>query len=384
MRKKIKCYLPYLTLLLSAILYLLYILFPQPMERLYTQGVYHFLAQAVATLTSLFPFSLAELTLYALVVGAVFFVLRWVWQVVRGPWESARNKALKGLRCLWHLALYALSWFILFCGLNYNRPPVGQTLGYPQEALYSAKDLCDLADYMVGQTNAASRQIRRTKEGKMNPVFTFDKTKQSVFRAYERLERETGLKVGGRFPSVKPFTLSKLMSYSYIMGFFFPWTMESTINKDVPQFWIPALMAHEQAHARGYMREGDANYLAFRVAMCSDNEELRYSGLLHSLNYVLNALYTADPDFQKVMVQALDENVLQDFRENSLYWDRFSSNWGEVSNKLNDSYLKANRQEQGVQSYGEVVDLLLAYHKNLLQQMQQKEKGSVYISEPKK
>ena len=34
----------------------------------------------------------------------------------------------------------------------------------------------------------------------------------------------------------------------------------------------------------------------------------------------------------------------------------------EVANKANDAYLKAFREESGVQSYGEVADLLIAWY----------------------
>ncbi len=380
MRKKLRCYLPYVLLLFCALLYLIYSVAPAAMERIYTQKIYFYLAQGVSSLTALIPFSLAEALLYTLAGCVLWWLVRLCCGRLRHG-VPLRRWVVDSLRPAWHVALYALVWFILFCGLNYKRPPVAQTLGYPLQAQYSATDLRALADYMVGQTNAACLQVMRTPDGRLNPVYTFDRMKEEVFRAYEFLERHSGLHVGGNFKSIKPFTFSKIMSYTYIMGFYFPWMVESTLNKDVPQFWIPALMAHEQAHARGYMREGDANYLAFRVGMATDNEELHYSALMHSLNYVLNALYRTDPEFHQVMVDALDKNVLQDFQENTIYWQAFSGPVAQASNKVNDTYLKANGQSQGVQSYGEVVDLLLAYHKELLQQMQQKSGGSVYISE---
>ena len=37
----------------------------------------------------------------------------------------------------------------------------------------------------------------------------------------------------------------------------------------------------------------------------------------------------------------------------------------EVSDKVNDTYLKLNDQQDGVRSYGKMVDLLLAYRRSL-------------------
>lgn len=35
----------------------------------------------------------------------------------------------------------------------------------------------------------------------------------------------------------------------------------------------------------------------------------------------------------------------------------------QVSNQVNDTYLKINDQKEGVKTYGRMVDLMLAYHR---------------------
>ena len=46
------------------------------------------------------------------------------------------------------------------------------------------------------------------------------------------------------------------------------------------------------------------------------------------------------------------------------FWDRFDGKVAEASTQLNDRYLKANNQEDGVRSYGRMVDLMLAYYRD--------------------
>ena len=41
---------------------------------------------------------------------------------------------------------------------------------------------------------------------------------------------------------------------------------------------------------------------------------------------------------------------------------RFEGKVAEVSTQINDSYLKAHSQEDGVRTYGRMVDLMLAYY----------------------
>ena len=56
--------------------------------------------------------------------------------------------------------------------------------------------------------------------------------------------------------------------------------------------------------------------------------------------------------------------VLKDIRANSEYWQQFDDTViSTVSDKINDTYLKANAQTDGVESYGRMLDLLLAKYR---------------------
>ena len=62
-------------------------------------------------------------------------------------------------------------------------------------------------------------------------------------------------------------------------------------------------------------------------------------------------------------VQALySENLRRDLEYYSRFWDKYEGRTSEVAEKVNDTYLKSNRQVDGIKSYGRMVDLLLAYH----------------------
>ena len=43
-------------------------------------------------------------------------------------------------------------------------------------------------------------------------------------------------------------------------------------------------------------------------------------------------------------------------------WEPYKGEAAEIHNKVNDAYLKANNQTDGVQSYGRMVDLLIAQY----------------------
>ena len=56
-------------------------------------------------------------------------------------------------------------------------------------------------------------------------------------------------------------------------------------------------------------------------------------------------------------------------RQSAAYWRQFETKVAEISDKVNDSYLKANNQEDGVKSYGRMLDLLLAYYSDRIKSL---------------
>ena len=44
------------------------------------------------------------------------------------------------------------------------------------------------------------------------------------------------------------------------------------------------------------------------------------------------------------------------------FWKRYEGKIDDISNEINNTYLKANGVSEGVKSYGKMVDLLLVYY----------------------
>ena len=150
------------------------------------------------------------------------------------------------------------------------------------------------------------------------------------------------------------------MSYCQITGIFIPFTCEANVNVDIPYYNLPSTMCHELTHLRGYMREDEANFIAYLASLQSDSPDFQYSGVMLAYAYVENALYRADQQAWREASALLSDGVRRDLAANSAYWKQFEGPVAEISSQVNDSYLKANKQEDGVKSYGRMVDLLLA------------------------
>ena len=112
------------------------------------------------------------------------------------------------------------------------------------------------------------------------------------------------------------------------------------------------------------MREDEANYLAYLACMVSEDPLVRYSGTMLALIYAGNALAGQDMELYGELWSMYHPGMVRDFADNSAYWDQYEDTViSETADKVNDVYLKANEQEDGVKSYGRVVDLLLAEYR---------------------
>ena len=76
----------------------------------------------------------------------------------------------------------------------------------------------------------------------------------------------------------------------------------------------------------------------------------------------MNALYRTDPVAWEEVRAALTPAAEPDLAANNAFWDRYEGVISETSDLINDTYLKANGQIDGVRSYDRMVDLIVSYH----------------------
>jgi hypothetical protein len=71
---------------------------------------------------------------------------------------------------------------------------------------------------------------------------------------------------------------------------------------------------------------------------------------------------TAESSFIKLS-KNYSEGVRHDLTELNEFWEQYEGPVERTSNRINNTYLKANNQKDGVHSYGRMVDLLIAEHR---------------------
>lgn len=327
----------------------------------YAAQVYPLLAQPVNFLTGLVPFSVMEVLCTALLAAAPVLLFLFVRRLVRLPECRARLRfaaaVLARLACITSAALLA---FVLLCGINYHRYTFAQHSGLPMQESTVA-ELQTLCEDLAAQANALAEQVPVDETG-VCTLFAdgFRPLADAADEAYALAAQEYPV-LGGSYGNAKPMYGSFFMSRLQLTGVFFPFTVESNVNSLAPAYNVPVTVCHELAHLRGFMREDEANFIAYYVCTRSPDVRLRYSGTMLALVHAGNALVKADREAAAALRESYSEQVLRDLAANNAYWARFDDKpLSEIGEKTNDAYLKANGQTDGTQSYGRMVDLLLA------------------------
>ena len=75
-----------------------------------------------------------------------------------------------------------------------------------------------------------------------------------------------------------------------------------------------------------------------------------------------NALYEADQEAWNEAYAFCSEAVRRDLQERSRYWKAFQGGVQEVSTAVNNGFLQAQGQEEGVLSYDLAVELILRWY----------------------
>ena len=332
---------------------------PQLVETVFSRGIYPVWSWGITKINSLASFSIFEYGLWAILVGVLIWIVSAIVSVVRGAasleafWKNSMSTMVLLLGII--SCLYMVGG-----GLNYFRSSFVQYSGL-QVQKSSVEELTALCTELAAEADRLSTTVTRGQDGGMVMAQGFAGSCGKVKEGYQALQDEyDGVLRAAAAIKPKAVHLSEVMSLCRITGLYSFYTGEANINVDTPQYSIPYTIAHESAHVCGFMREDEANYIAYVVCRASGDEETQYSGTMLALIHTLNALARTDAEaWQQIRVN-LSPGVQADLALNSAYWNSFDTNVGKAAEKVNDTHLKMNDQKDGIQSYGRMVDLLLA------------------------
>jgi hypothetical protein len=311
----------------------------------------------LATLCAAIRWSVAEWFVVAAILAVVTFIVLLIFELIQKRkqiWPVLARYLTTAVSAVLVVAvLMALLW-----NVNYYADSFQDKSGIHAQQ-HSVDKLYETTAYFAHGVSQLAGQVVRDDQNcftaDIDEIFAHSK------ELYHNIEQEFPF-LAGKDLRAKKVLLSRAMSYTQTSGVAFPFTGEANINIDQTPAMIPSTIAHEIAHQRRVASENEANFVAIVACDRSENTAYRYSGYLLAFIYLGNALAREDYDRYVSLYESLADGVKADLRAHSLYWRQFDGKVSEVSDNLYDGYLKAQGQEQGIKSYGAVVDLLLAYY----------------------
>ena len=275
------------------------------------------------------------------VLAAVLVLAYVVWNITavvraRGRRKRRAYSAVLGAVCA---GLSVCAATCLLWGVCYYTDTFQDRSGIRAEEV-SLPDLTAVTAWFAENLAQTADQVPRDEAGTFNA--SLNEIFAGIYQGAEDLF--PFLEFEDRAP--KRMFFSRVMSAMNFTGVYFAFTGESNINVDAPACLIPSTIAHELSHQRGIASEQECNFLAVLASTTS------------------GALYQADPAAWQAIRDSLPDTVLADLASNNAYWASFEGAAADASQKVYDTILKGYGQEDGIRSYGTVVDLLVAYYRD--------------------
>lgn len=320
----------------------------------YSETIYPWLVTTVGRIMGLFPFSVAELCLYLLILGFAVSVVILIARNIRYGGGGSRTFSWFS-KVILTVGILAILYTV-GCGINYHRVSFSEKEGIVTFS-YSIEELKEVCIWLTEEVNTVSKGVSRDSLGLMELETPEE---NGAVEAMEKLA-ETYPSLEGYYPRPKKVSVSEILSYQGLSGVYSPFTVEANYNGDMTAYNMPFTACHELSHLRGFMEEREANFIAFLACIGSERTDFRYSGYLSGWVYCMNALYRMDRAAWQEVRAELGAEAEPDLAANNEFWDSYEGRISETADRINDTYLKVNGQADGVQSYDRMVDLIVAY-----------------------
>ena len=346
----------------------------------YIDTVFPFFSKTYGKITGVFKFSIGEILLYAAVIYAVISVVLYIVRFFMRLFKRDSLKKLVRVNTYFFTALLTLvivlqvnNCFVLYHSDGILKGTVYDSYEPTQD------DFVDLYNILVDRVNLLSISFERDGKG----AIVYDKdiksasmdvlrsigesSKKRVGTSEERPLDKKLKRLSGVYSAPKFLKTSKFFSQQGIMGYYFPFSLEANINSRMYIANMPATMCHELTHLKGFIREDEANFIAFLAGNSAKDSFFEYSVDLMVIEYMasfanenssfLEQLHGVLPRVKKDMV-FLTEDAWEEVEKTAIL-DTETVN--KLSNDFLETNLTLNGVEEGIASYSGVVELVLKY-----------------------
>ncbi len=320
---------------------------PWMIDRFYAGEYYPTMQSIITSMSNAVPLALMDLYMLALVVLLLIWIVRFfgtlrqhgvidaVWDIIRRVIRTASIIAI----------LFMLMW-----GLNYRRTALEDRLGLSGPGP-SADDL----QAVISDANMLAVRMRPARAANGEPEM------RDIVRKLPKPFNVALQRLG--FPPLDvpgdpkySLVLTPYFTAAGIDGMVNPLALESIVHPDLLPFERPFIVAHEWAHLAGAADEAEASAIGWLA--CMQGEPIyAYSASLYLIQEAGSVL---PPARWQQSLAKLDPAVRGDLDLIAQRAARRNPRVQKTAFRVYDTYLKANRVDDGVASYDRALTLILS------------------------
>lgn len=317
----------------------------------WTRTIARALNVCLIAINSVIPFSVYEWLVALTIIFAVTVIVVFIVKAVK--------KRLKTFVPFlsWTLAVLFifLNFYTVTTSFAYNRNELPiMSYSVSKDGALTLEEYTEMCQILTDEINELAPKMQRENGSLVLPV-SRNELIDIIRNDMEVLNDFDGYYLSST-GQVKNPVFSRVFAEMGILGVYFAPVGEANVSSLTAPLDLPKTIAHELSHSKGVMRENEANLSAYYVILRSENDFVRYSGLSLIYFNVLGGLvsyYDGGTELYKDFVNnKVSKDFINDYNERFEYYAQFKL-LRNVSNFLNDIYLKLQGQSQGNQSYND-------------------------------
>ncbi|WP_158837632.1 DUF3810 domain-containing protein [Polaribacter sp. L3A8] len=324
---------------------------PEFIEKYYSNGIYPPISSFLRIILGWIPFSVGDL----LLAFGLFILIRSIYRLIKTRFKNFIPKIIHFTAFL--SVIYFC--FYLFWGLNYYREPLSKNLKYHQQK-YTTAQLEKVTKHIIKNLNHYQFEITKNDSLKVENPYSQKEMYAIAVTGYDYLAKDFP-QLKYQHKSVKSSLMSLLQTYNGTAGYLNPLTGEAQVNDRIPKTGYPTTTCHEMAHQIGFAAENEANFVGFLAANYNDDVYFKYASYRMAFGYCISELRKRDQTLSKELWKTVNKGISKDFNASYQFWQAYKNPFEPLVKKGYNAYLKANKQDKGVQSYNYVVDLFISY-----------------------
>jgi hypothetical protein len=294
----------------------------------------------------------------------LLFIAVLAWLFWRFPKKQTFENWKRFFQRVLNFAGFWAALFLVLWGYNYVGPTLAERLELSENSTaYDAVRVYQHAMHSASEKrNPIALPTDTSSVDELDVEIDYEAINASVQRALGEMGYPVAEKVC--LKRIKPpGTLRRLG----IRGIYNPFTGEANFESDAGTITSTFTSAHEMAHAYGITSEGEANFVAFLALSSSENEIWEYAAYFTLWRYTAKEV---NDQLDGEQLTALAESIPIGLQiDRRAIWRRAAANpalFPELSEAMNDTYLKVQGVEMGVEDYNGFVSLYLRFFKPVM------------------